>query len=631
MATPYPDSLFSAAADSEKTSETLHVRACTNCVRAKARCLKTSSVDAMGTCERCHRMKKICQPSPPVRRARTLKKLSADKTSKLEEKLDGLVTLLKSAATQGTSGTLNAALINSSLEGLQSAGQTFSPISTANGSVYPGRHAHNAPTPTGDGFPRPIYTPAPSASSKSTPYSNHNLEPVLRPDLEPSPEEAELRLNKFRDDYVEYFPFVVISPSLTAHKLRQERPILWMSIMAVTSPYSTEQIYFSNEMRAIIGKEAFVEGTRNMDFLLAVLVYTSWDRRFCFGKPVLIALVQLAVAIVYDLGLDKPPSEDPAMAFAYNLKGASKPPIIARAPTLEERRALLGVFMLSSNSTRTFGRGSVMRWTAYLNECLRILETENELDSDAALVQLVKLRLISDRTRDMAGPSADADVDLAAKLPTDFYLKSLEAHLRSFKSSIPDGLSNRAILLMELYMTDFSIHEVGLSQGTDIFDGSENRRMECLWTCLNALKSWIDVYSGIPLTQYPGFSTMIYSNMIRSLIGLYRLSIFEHAGWDRTVLRSHIDTASFLEQCEKNFATVKDVTGLDVGGSHDTDFFTIMASRVRFIRGIWEHTGSSTMPSLAAPLGDDLDLTDFQVDFSEDDWLRNVLMPPWSE
>ena len=180
-------------------------------------------------------------------------------------------------------------------------------------------------------------------------------------------------------------------------------------------------------------------------------------------------------------------------------------------------------------------------------------------------------------------------------------------------------------------MTDFSIHEVGLSQGVGFFDTSENRRIECLWTCLNALKSWIDVYSGIPLAQYPGFSTMIYSNMIRSLIGLYRLTTFEHAAWDRTVIRNHIDTSSFLEQCEKNFAAVKHVTDLDMGGSHDTDFYTIMASRIRVVRGIWERTGSLTMPSLAAPLGDDLDLADFPVDFADDDWLRNVLMSPWGE
>lgn len=71
------------------------------------------------------------------------------------------------------------------------------------------------------------------------------------------------------------------------------------------------------------------------------------DRRFCFGKPVLIGLVQLAIAIVYDLGLDKPPLVDPAIRFAYTLK-ASKPPGTSKVPSLEERRALLGVFCLSS-------------------------------------------------------------------------------------------------------------------------------------------------------------------------------------------------------------------------------------------------------------------------------------------
>jgi hypothetical protein len=205
-----------------------------------------------------------------------LKKPAADKTSKLEEKLDGLVTLLKSAATQSTSGTLNTALVSSSLKGLQPARQETSSISTASNRVFPGHDAHNGQSATGNSFPTSADTPALSASSKSTTYSNHSLEPVLSPDWEPSQEEAELRLKKFRHHYIEYFPFIVISPSLTAHKLRQERPILWMSIMTVTSPHSTEQVLLSNEMRALIGKEAFVQGTRNMEFLLAVLVYAAW-------------------------------------------------------------------------------------------------------------------------------------------------------------------------------------------------------------------------------------------------------------------------------------------------------------------------------------------------------------------
>jgi hypothetical protein len=60
------------------------------------------------------------------------------------------------------------------------------------------------------------------------------------------------------------------------------------------------------------------------------------------------SLVQLAIAILYDLGLDQPPSKDPALTLAYDLKGAVKPARLSRNPTMEERRILLACFFLSS-------------------------------------------------------------------------------------------------------------------------------------------------------------------------------------------------------------------------------------------------------------------------------------------
>lgn len=73
------------------------------------------------------------------------------------------------------------------------------------------------------------------------------------------------------------------------------------------------------------------------------------DRRHFFERSILISLVQLAIAILYDLGIDKPPSQDPALLnLAYDLKGMGKPSISLKSPTMEERRALLGCFLMSS-------------------------------------------------------------------------------------------------------------------------------------------------------------------------------------------------------------------------------------------------------------------------------------------
>ncbi len=80
------------------------------------------------------------------------------------------------------------------------------------------------------------------------------------------------------------------------------------------------------------------------------------DRRYNLDKPILASLVQLAVAILYDLGLDKPASDDAGLMLEYDLKGFPRPGRYERSPTLEERRALLGCFLLSSVWVRSTGR-----------------------------------------------------------------------------------------------------------------------------------------------------------------------------------------------------------------------------------------------------------------------------------
>jgi hypothetical protein len=82
--------------------------------------------------------------------------------------------------------------------------------------------------------------------------------------------------------------------------------------------------------------------------MLTICSLWSRDRRFHSGKPILVGLVQLAIAIVYDLGLDKPSSKDPALALAYDLKESLKPARFMRSPTMEERRILLACFVVSS-------------------------------------------------------------------------------------------------------------------------------------------------------------------------------------------------------------------------------------------------------------------------------------------
>ena len=79
-------------------------------------------------------------------------------------------------------------------------------------------------------------------------------------------------------------------------------------------------------------------------------------------------------------------------------------------------------------------RGESLRWTAYCDECVLVLEEEKEFTSDELLVQLVKLRLINEKVLNLpwsGAPERDSDTRPSAIL----YLKSLQAQLRTFKSS----------------------------------------------------------------------------------------------------------------------------------------------------------------------------------------------------
>ncbi|KAL4746154.1 hypothetical protein BDW72DRAFT_207597 [Aspergillus terricola var. indicus] len=482
------------------------VRACVNYVRAKAKC--SPGVLMMG---KCYRMKKDCQPSPPMRRHRVVTKPSgSNRVGKLEEKLDGLFTLLKTAA-RATPGTLSTSSLSRSTDG---------------------DHARNTQEATLAG---PLSVSSVAGSTGQQAFVIHSF-------LAPSADEASSYLDQFRRKFIHNLPFLVVPPSTTAQQLYQDRPLLWLSIMAVVSTWTAQQMALSKEVRAIFDREAYVEGTRNLDFLLAVLVYTAWDWHYCIDKSISTSLVHLAIALLYDLGLDKPPSQDSAAMI--HLRDS-------------------------------------LHWTAYTDECVRLLEQQNESPTDTFLIQLVKLRLIAGKALDYPSPTNAAE-NPSLRLQGSAYLKSLQAQLQYFKSNIPETLTNK-YLLLELHATEIIIHNIGFSTAQDIFPPYAHQCFECIYASLQAAKSWLETFTLLPV-EYVGLSLLMYANMMRCFIRLYRLTTCTHPEWDQVLLRETLDVSWILEEASKRFAQVKGSMGLDPDISEETDSFSMMASRLQSIK-----------------------------------------------
>ena len=208
-----------------------------------------------------------------MRKRRVIKRPSVMETSKLEQKLDGIVTLLESS-TQGVPVVVNDSTIPLQL-GPSSCDGVSDPAAALDLSHHEHTYARQIHNVYDTGHFR---TPTASHSSSSGSTLVNSQPPLLHPSLQPSPEDAELYLNKFRTDFAQHLPFIAIPPSVTSHQLCQERPILWVCIMTVACNSSTQQIALSKEARAIFGREALVEGNKSIDLLLGILVMSYGKR-----------------------------------------------------------------------------------------------------------------------------------------------------------------------------------------------------------------------------------------------------------------------------------------------------------------------------------------------------------------
>lgn len=92
---------------------------------------------------------------------------------------------------------------------------------------------------------------------------------------EPTPAEANNLLQRFRDEMTPCFPFIVVSPSMTAEQLSQERPFLYACIIAVSSLDPSQQTQIGKLIMKQLADRMIVKSQRNLELLLGILTYAG--------------------------------------------------------------------------------------------------------------------------------------------------------------------------------------------------------------------------------------------------------------------------------------------------------------------------------------------------------------------
>ncbi|KAI9147990.1 Transcription factor himD [Paramyrothecium foliicola] len=438
---------------------------------------------------------------------------AAGRTTQIEERLNGLVELLK------TSGDI------SSLTGVSVVDRRAAPY----------------------GVPSTACTSSPNAqsllsTSPDTPLSTLNVDSIWIPDaynrhgprgcicrpasgLVPGAIDSDENLLQiYREKLAGAYPFVVFPKETTPKDLQATRPFLLSCIRMVASFRSMRsmqgQMY---RLIAHISECMLLRSERSLDLLSGIGVILGWHHYHCFVHAQMHNLTSLAATLVAELGLKRRPSwQERTKLMVVNLGEIGE-------RTNEEKRLLLAVWYLSSwcvlSALLTYGanhNASVsmgfqqldpMIFSPYMKRCLQELETAGEFDSDAYLVQLIRLQEFSQRIADLKSlDEVEEGPETVAKAPLSGYITAFRNEFETIRASMPQSLRSNQIIRTRLNTTYLRLHEPprlnaallkSISESlTTSFIPRKHSPLDDFYLSNAALRAWFDDWLSFPASSY---------------------------------------------------------------------------------------------------------------------------------
>lgn len=275
-------------------------RACVYCNKSKTKCIWPGE-PGVGACTRCARLRRQCTvPHYAERRRRG----PSTRVGQLEEKIDGLVSLLNasrqiqqqssapessSSASEHTASNQQPTPATSIQEqSLASDSYCILPMSCMHvndGHLgdCTGQHEQDCSSSHRNAF-QTSTSNAQSSSPGSKPTKSY-IPPTAYIDIIQQPYgslritmgEAERLLKLYQTDYHPRFPFVPIPRHTTAQDLFQRVPFLFRTIIQIVAPQSPAlQRGFTAYFREYLATHIVVKQEKRLDLLQAILLFIAW-------------------------------------------------------------------------------------------------------------------------------------------------------------------------------------------------------------------------------------------------------------------------------------------------------------------------------------------------------------------
>ncbi|KAI4595297.1 hypothetical protein KJ359_006971 [Pestalotiopsis sp. 9143b] len=466
--------------------------ACAPCANSKAKCLRTNDIPG-SKCDRCERLEKDCVDQ--VHRPRKKRQSKPSKTAQLEERLNSLVDLLKAS----NSGELPASLREPPTEDPTCIPSETGPLGSENwrSTTSPGSTpATSADDPAGV-VPATYNCYAPPSCICRAPIGV-SYQPV---------ESDEALLSVFVTKLSPTFPFVVLRPGISAQEMERTKPILFAAIKMVASVRNLKSMMAQGYIiMKHLTEHLMMRSQRSLELLQAILVVTGFYHYQCMMHTQLSNLVALATSLVADLNINKPPEvQERTRALVLN-------PQVPSPRTSDEKRALCGMWYMSSVVSFTFQKIDAARYTPYMEQCLRDLEKDKEYETDALLAQLIRIQHLSDRIGHLhSNDQLDDNLPGIPRAPVSAYLNAFQTELDKFDAQIPRYLRSNKLLMVHFHTATLKLWEPPIVDAKLLQNLSDSftslslgapSTLDTFYRSNAALKKWFELWLSFEITDY---------------------------------------------------------------------------------------------------------------------------------
>ncbi|KAI1414754.1 hypothetical protein F5Y13DRAFT_187949 [Hypoxylon sp. FL1857] len=563
-------------------------RACEACRGLKVKC-EPDPANPDGPCKRCAKANRNCVVTQPTRKRQ---KKTDSRVAELEKKIDALTASLQASRGAPTSTTHPPPSDD------QAYGYNAASTAREWGAPPPRDQAQPAPElekrpsfaqPTTMAGQKRKFTEStegsPVGANASPTPAKASATPEQQPDVIDrgiiTMSEAAAFFARYTEDMVPHLPAVVFPEGTTAIEIRKTKPILFLAIVAAASSEIPKlQRQLVREIMQIFADQIIISGRKSLELVQALLVSVIWYYPpEHFEELKFYQFVHLAAVMSIDIGLGRRLHNPKSRLVPYTWREHPfrKQPL-PDPSSIEARRTWLAVYFLASNVSMALHRPNLIRWQAFMTECMDILESSPQAaPTDRYLCHLVWTHRLAEDVGiqfSMDDPTVFVNV---SEQKVQYALRGFERDLAKYSESIPKE-EKRPSLVLGFHVLNLYMHEIALHvdkspeeyrppcnadslrepiPGLD--DSLTPSHISALSSCLVAIDGIFETFLSMDVHSIrciPIFSFVRVAYAVVVLIKMYFSASNSNSELGKVINKDNMKVAEYLEKLLEKFREV---------------------------------------------------------------------------